>query len=72
MINFSEFSTNNAIEDNMVGIAFTEMFKKNGLRAYGTRVKQGTRVGCHSHVKDEEWYIIIFGEGAIWTADVIA
>ncbi|KGA45912.1 Uncharacterised protein [Yersinia frederiksenii] len=72
MINFSEFNSNNAIEDNMVGIAFTEMFKKNGLRAYGTRVKQGKRVGCHSHVKGEEWYIIISGEGAIWTADVIA
>lgn len=72
MINFSEFNSNNAIEDNMVGIAFTEMFKKNGLRAYGARVKQGKRVGCHSHVKGEEWYIIISGEGAIWTADVIA
>ncbi|WP_145523023.1 cupin domain-containing protein [Yersinia rohdei] len=72
MINFSEFNFNNSIADNVVGISFTEMFNKGGLRAYGTKVEQGNRVGCHYHTEGEEWYIIISGEGAIWTADVIA
>ncbi|WP_145571656.1 cupin domain-containing protein [Yersinia bercovieri] len=72
MISFSDFNCNNAIADNMVGISITKMIKKEGLRAYGTQLVQGSRVGCHSHTDDEEWYIIISGEGAIWTADVIA
>ncbi|MFW5393493.1 cupin domain-containing protein, partial [Yersinia sp. 2544 StPb PI] len=71
MINISGFNYDNAIEDPVVGISIAEMFKKEGLQAYGTRVEQGKRVSCHSHAQDEEWYIILSGEGAIWTADVI-
>ncbi|CNL04492.1 Uncharacterized conserved protein%2C contains double-stranded beta-helix domain [Yersinia enterocolitica] len=72
MINFSDFNCNNAIADNTVGISITNMIKKEGLRAYGTQLARGRCVGCHSHTEDEEWYIIISGEGAIWTADVMA
>lgn len=72
MINFANFNDNNAIEDPLVGISIITMFKKVGLQAYGAKVGQGERVGCHSHTKGEEWYIILSGEGTIWTADVIA
>ncbi|WP_261369261.1 cupin domain-containing protein [Yersinia mollaretii] len=72
MISFSDFNCNNAIADNTVGISITNMIKKEGLRAYGTQLARGRCVGCHSHTEDEEWYIIISGEGAIWTAEVMA
>ncbi|HDL7748634.1 TPA: cupin domain-containing protein [Yersinia enterocolitica] len=71
MMIFSNFGGNKIKEDHVVGISIIEMFKKKGLQAYGTIIDQGKYVGCHSHTEGEEWYIILSGEGSIWTADVI-
>ncbi|MDR5019992.1 hypothetical protein RF657_16560 [Yersinia rochesterensis] len=49
MINFSNFAGNKVKEDPVVGISIIEMFKKEGLQAYGTIIDQGKYVVCHSH-----------------------
>ncbi|AHM73477.1 cupin domain-containing protein [Yersinia hibernica] len=71
MIKFSNFNSHKIKEDLAVGISIIEMFKKEGLQAYGTTIDQGKYVGCHSHAEGEEWYIILSGQGSIWTADDI-
>ena len=70
MIIFSDFADGKGSEDALVGISISPMINKPGLNAYGTTIEMGKRVGCHSHAEGEEWYIILSGEGEIWTADV--
>jgi len=71
MIIFSDFADGKGSEDALVGISISPMINKPGLNAYGTTIEMGKRVGCHSHAEGEEWYIILSGEGEIWTADVV-
>ncbi|KOC88439.1 hypothetical protein [Winslowiella iniecta] len=71
MIIFSDFTDGKGSEDELVGISIAPMITQPGLNAYGTTLKMGKRVGCHSHAEGEEWYIILSGEGEIWTADVV-
>lgn len=71
MIQFSEFNSAGGKEDQQVGISISSMVKKEGLNAYGTTIGQGRKIGCHSHAQGEEWYIILSGEGEIWTADIM-
>jgi len=71
MIIFSDFADGKASKDALVGISITPMINKPGLNAYGTTLKSGERIGCHSHAEGEEWYVMLSGEGEIWTADVV-
>jgi uncharacterized cupin superfamily protein len=70
MIKFNDFCTTDAKKDNAVGISIKEMIQNNGLHAYATALEEGNKVRCHSHHKGEEWYIILSGEGTIFTSDV--
>lgn len=69
MITISDFNIDVAEKDALAGISIAEMVIKDGLCAYGTSLANGRRVTCHSHSEGEEWYIILSGEGQIWTAD---
>lgn len=70
MIDVAEFNTLNAKNDPRVNIAIAGLIQKQGINAWGSEIKRGHRVGCHSHSVGEEWYIVLSGEGEIWTADV--
>ncbi|KMJ45203.1 cupin domain-containing protein [Xenorhabdus khoisanae] len=71
MIEFASFSTEDAIKDDAVGISVRQMIKKEGLNAYATVINAGKRVGCHNHSIGDEWYIILSGDGEIWTGEVL-
>ncbi|REF26764.1 quercetin dioxygenase-like cupin family protein [Xenorhabdus cabanillasii] len=71
MIEFANFSTEDAIKDDAVGISVRHIIKKEGLNAYATFINAGKRVGCHNHSSGDEWYIILSGEGEIWTGEVL-
>ncbi|MEY4475711.1 MAG: hypothetical protein RL248_1478 [Pseudomonadota bacterium] len=71
MIEFSNFSTDGATKDNSVGISIKHVIDKKGLNAYATLIGAGNKVGCHSHSQGEEWYIILSGDGEIWSGDVV-
>ncbi|QUG74975.1 cupin domain-containing protein [Erwinia sp. E602] len=70
MIDIAEFTTLNAKTDPAVNIAISRLISKQGINACGSEIKRGHRIGCHSHTVGEEWYIVLSGEGEIWTADV--
>jgi mannose-6-phosphate isomerase-like protein (cupin superfamily) len=71
MIEFSNFSTDGATKDNSVGISIKHVIDKKGLNAYATLIGAGNKVVCHSHSQGEEWYIILSGDGEIWSGDVV-
>lgn len=70
MIEFSNFSVNDAKRDASVGISIKRLIEKKGLNAYATAISAGKKITCHSHSEGEEWYVILSGEGDIWTGDV--
>ncbi|MDC9623854.1 cupin domain-containing protein [Xenorhabdus bovienii] len=71
MIDFAKFSTDGATKDDAVGISIKRIIEKDGLNAYATFISAGKKVGCHSHSQGDEWYIILSGDGEIWTGDVV-
>lgn len=70
MIDFSDFHTNDALNDTAVGISIQELIKGSEQGAYASVIEAGNKVGCHCHHEGEEWYIILSGDGVISTADV--
>lgn len=56
--------------DPKVGIGIFNLEKGEELQSFGTRMKAGTHVGCHSHQEGDEWYIILDGQGIMHLADV--
>lgn len=70
MINFSEFHTDDALQDKAVGISIQPLIQGNDQHAYATVIESGKKVACHCHHEGDEWYIILSGEGAVFTADV--
>lgn len=64
------FNTLNAKTDPAVNLAISGLIQKQGMNAWGSEIKRGHRIGCHSHSVGEEWYIVLSGEEEIWTADV--
>ncbi|MBP2196215.1 cupin domain-containing protein [Pantoea cypripedii] len=70
MILFSDFHTDDAIKDNSVGISIQNLINGTDQDLYATVIEAGNKVGCHCHHEGEEWYIILSGEGAIFTAEV--
>ncbi|OON40095.1 hypothetical protein BTJ39_09355 [Izhakiella australiensis] len=72
MIEFAKFSTENAEKDEAVGIAIRQLIGSADLNAYATFIAAGKKVGCHGHGNGDEWYIILSGEGEIWTGDIIS
>jgi mannose-6-phosphate isomerase-like protein (cupin superfamily) len=70
MINFSDFCIADAVKDDAVGISIGALIQGGSIDAYATVIEEGNKVGCHSHHKGEEWYIILAGEGTVFTSDV--
>nr|WP_314264760.1 cupin domain-containing protein [uncultured Moellerella sp.] len=70
MIKFADFSTDSSLRDNSVGISIQKLVTGSEQNAYATVIDAGNKVGCHCHHEGEEWYIILTGEGVVFTADV--
>lgn len=70
MLKFSDFHINNATMDKAVGISIQNLLKGQEQNLYATVIEAGNKVGCHCHHEGEEWYVILSGEGAVFTAEV--
>lgn len=71
MVKFSDFHINNATMDKAVGISIQNLLKGQEQNLYATVIEAGNKVGCHCHHEGEEWYIILSGEGSVFTSKVI-
>lgn len=67
---FANFHTDKALKDDSVGISIQNLIRRKQQEAYATVIEAGKKVGCHSHHKGDEWYIILSGTGYIFTAEV--
>lgn len=70
MINFSDFHIDGAVKDSAVGISIQNLITGKEQNLYATVIEEGHRVGCHCHHDGDEWYIILSGEGSVFTAEV--
>ncbi len=59
-----------AIPDLLAGISHAALCGTEEFRLHVTRLEPGTRVKAHRHMEGEELYIIVSGEGLLYTGTV--
>lgn len=59
-----------AIPDVLAGISHAALCGTEEFRLHVTRLEPGTRVKAHRHMEGEELYIIVSGEGLLYTGTV--